>query len=397
MIKKIFLSSGFVLGLLSCSQPPERLLDGKTPNDKDLTPGTSDGTQNSGTVDPIKTPVDDGTTPSTPIPMEEPEPVDPMEEPEPMKDPDPIEITDPGTKGDGDFVIGPYYTDSADVKDRGGAKGTLREFSMKSKDSKIYKGQDEYLKFKGDFTRKGWLYTPAGYKGDKALPFIFVGDGSWGQHQNDLINSLNNLIAAKKIPPMAAVLLSPGVINGKGDGPGSQRSFEYDSVTGVFGDFVETEVLPKLTKDFGVKFVDNPEGRATMGGSSSGAMAFTMAWFKPDRYRRVLTYSGTFVNRIQTTEHAKGAWEYHQKLIPQAEKKPLRVFIHVSDGDNNFKPDVTNNWIEANRNMAKVFKEKGYHYRFQFSEKTGHIDGKVYRQTLPENLIWLWRGYPIPK
>lgn len=305
-------------------------------------------------------------------------------------------VSDPGTQGDGDFTIGPNYSDAADGKEKAGVpKGTLREFSMNSKDSKIFKGQDDFLKFKGDFTRKGWLYTPPGYKNDKELPFMVVGDGSWNQHKVLLINSLNNLIAAKKIPPMAAILISPGVINGKGDGPGSQRSFEYDSVTPAFGDFIETEVIPKVVKQFGVKLTSNPEGRATMGGSSSGAMAFGMAWFKPDKYRRVLTYSGTFVNRIQTEEHPKGAWEYHQKMLPMSEKKPLRIYIHVSENDNNFN-NGDNDWIKANNAMAKVFKEKGYHYRFHYAKNAGHCDGKVYRQTLPENLVWLWRGYPIP-
>lgn len=400
MISKHLISSGILLGLLSCSQPPVKPLELKGSSspakDDDLIKGEPDdvdvGEDNDNDGESNTDTTDTGGKTDTDKPDTDPKDTG-MQDPPIMEMPK-DEVKDPGTEGDGDFTIGPNYADAPETKEKSGVpKGEVKEFTMNSKDSQIYRGQDSYLKEKGDFSRKGWLYIPAGYKGEKELPFMLVGDGSWDQHRDLMSRVLNNLIADKKVPPMAVVFINPGPLGG-GDGPGSQRSFEYDSVNGTFGDWVETEVLPKMTKDFGVKFTSNPEGRGTMGGSSSGAMAFTMAWFKPDKYRRVLTYSGTFVNRIQTAEHPQGAWEYHQKMIPQSDKKPLRVFIHVSDHDNNFGGD--NNWEQANRAMAKAFKDKGYHYRFQFSKDAGHIDGKVYRQTLPENLIWLWRGYPIP-
>jgi enterochelin esterase-like enzyme len=383
-------------------QPPVK--PGTLPtNDKTKTDDLTDGTDQSGKDDEsndgdeVVTPGKDETTdPVTDKDKDkDKEQVPPVVKPDPTpKEP---EIKDPGTMGDGDFTIGASaYSVPDDSKCTAYSDETkLKEFEMFSKDSKIYKGQDEYLKEKGDFSRKGWLYLPKGYSGDKELPFIFVGDGSWSQHKDLMRCVLDNLIRDRKIPPMAAIFMNPGPLGG-GDGPGSQRSFEYDSVTTKFSDWVETEVLPKMTKDFGVKFTTNPEGRATMGGSSSGAMAFTMAWFHPDRYRRVITYSGTYVRRIKTPENPDGAYEYHSKLIPNSDKKPLRVYIEVGENDNNFKPDTFNNWITANQAMAKAFKDKGYHYKFDFAKGAGHIDGKVYKQTLPGVLEWLWRGYPIP-
>src|SRR5205085_4901429 len=114
------------------------------------------------------------------------------------------------------------------------------------------------------------------------------------------------------------------VQHGGGDGPGSERGLEYDTVSDVYTTFIETEILPKMEKDYKVKFTKNPDGRATMGGSSGAAAAFTMAWFHPELYRRVLSYSGTFVNQASPQDAATphGAWDYAADLVPNAARKP---------------------------------------------------------------------------
>lgn len=394
-----------------CAQPVEKPILGSQGDDTD----SNDSTGKKPKPKPI--PVDPD--PLEPIPDEpDPEPkpeIKPISDPVPTPDPKPIpepeptpkpedEVKDPGNEGDGRFILKPVRASSprfdhdpntkasTDPKVK---KGRFEKFTMSSKDSKIFTGFDPYIKVKqeGDFTRDGWVYIPADYQGEE-LPVIFIGDGSWGQHRL-LVPTLDNLIHAKKVPRMAAVFLQPGPLGG-GDGPNSQRSLEYDSVDDRFARFVETEVFPKVEKDFKIKFTKNPEGRATMGGSSSGSMAFTMAWFRPDLFRRVLTYSGTFVNRKPTGEIAKGAWEYHSErnLIGQSVKKPLRITLQVSQKDNNFN-NGDNDWVRANENMYKVLKDKGYHVRFHYAEDVGHINHDVYANTLPENLIWLWAGYPI--
>ncbi|MBC7533480.1 MAG: hypothetical protein H7318_18065 [Oligoflexus sp.] len=390
-LKLTFYSACLAIGLGACAESPAPYPKPKNvssnsnvePTEKHSKPDVSIDGENRAPESMVSTPINSATPVKKPTITQE----------TPKAPASSTVVTDPGSEGDGDFVIGPTYIAAEDTQVKANvAKGLIRPFTMKSVDSKIYRGQDSYLKEKGDFSRLGWLYVPAGYKDGDELPFILVGDGSWNQHKDLLSRTLDNLIAAKKLPAMAAIFIQPGPLGG-GDGPGSQRSFEYDSVNDTFAGWVETEVLPKLTTEFKVKFTSDPEGRAAMGGSSSGAMAFTMAWFRPDLYHRVLTYSGTFVNRIQTTEHPQGAWEYHQSMIGSSPKKPLRIAIHASENDLNFGPD--NNWLLANQNMAKILKEKGYHYRFLYSKNSGHIDGKVYGHTLPENLLWLWRGYPI--
>jgi len=166
------------------------------------------------------------------------------------------------------------------------------------------------------------------------------------------------LIADKKVHVMLAVLVQ----HGGGDGPGSERGLEYDTVSEVYSQFIETEVLPRIEKDYQVKFTTDPEGRATMGGSSGAAAAFTMAWFHPERYHRVLSYSGTFVGQARDAAYPRGAWEYHATLIPNSEKKPIRVWLEVGEFDNGITRDEASagNWLLANQHMAAVLKAKGY-------------------------------------
>ena len=106
--------------------------------------------------------------------------------------------------------------------------------------------------------------------------------------------------------------------NGSGDAQGSERGLEYDTMSGRYAEFVEKEVLPLVEKKCHVKLTADPNGRATMGCSSGGSCAMIMAWYHPDLYHRVLTYSGTFVNQQwpSNPETPHGAWELHEQLFP---------------------------------------------------------------------------------
>ena len=121
------------------------------------------------------------------------------------------------------------------------------------------------------------------------------------------------------------------------DNGGAERSMEYDTVSDKYVQFVEEEVLPRAEKEASVKLSKDPEARMTLGGSSGGAVALTMAWFRPDLYHRVLTYSGTFVNLRSSPEAPLGAYEYIEHLFPDTAKKPLRLWIQVSENDNGAK------------------------------------------------------------
>lgn len=291
-----------------------------------------------------------------------------------------------------EVVIGPEYKDAPELTVKPGVpKGEIHEFTMKSAESRIYKGIAKNQKGKVPYQRKVLVYVPRQYDPKKEAPFILVQDGTW--YRDDLPKALDNLIHEKRVPVMIAIMID----SGGGDAQGSQRGLEYDTVDDVYAKFIEKEVLPRIAKDYDIKFTDDPEGRATMGGSSGAAAAFTMAWFEPDLYRRVLSYSGTFVNQ-QSPENRRtphGAWEYHENLIPKSPRKPIRIWLEVSEHDNGSKLDEASlhNWVMANERMAAALKEKGYSYRYVFAKNAGHTDGKVTRETLPGALEWLWQGY----
>jgi enterochelin esterase-like enzyme len=293
----------------------------------------------------------------------------------------------------GDFTIGPTYTNAPELTVQDGVpRGVVTQFVMNSEDSKVYPGIARRQPGVVPYKRKVWVYVPKQYVAGTASPFIIAQDG--GGYVKTLLPALDTLIHEKRVPVMAAILID----SGGGDAQGSQRGLEYDTVSGVYAGFVETEVLPRVAKEAGVKFTTDPDGRAAMGGSSGGACAFSMAWFRPDLYRRVLTYSGTYVNQQWPVnpKSPHGAWEYHENLIPKSDAKPLRVWLEVSENDNGSKRDEASlhNWVLANERMAAALKAKDYHYRYVFAKGAGHTDGRVTRQTLPEALEWLWQGYP---
>ena len=176
-----------------------------------------------------------------------------------------------------------------------------------------------------------------------------------------------------------------------------------------FARFINDEVLPAVLTNPEIRaaypkvaFTENPWGKATMGCSSGGAAALTMGWFRPDLFRRLITYSGTFVDQqdddaAEEKEYPLGAWEYHSsmKLIEASEKKPLRIFTHVADKDNGAgRPEESyHNWVMANERTAAALKAKGYDYRYVFSRGSRHCDKRVFEHTLADTLVWMWRGY----
>ncbi|RYD34438.1 MAG: esterase family protein [Verrucomicrobiaceae bacterium] len=285
-----------------------------------------------------------------------------------------------------EYEIGPGYPEAPEMNPVSGvARGTLHSFVMHSGDSKIYPG------LTGPYNRQCAVYVPNQYRKGGNAALLVVQDGMG--YVQKVSAALDSLIAAGKVPVTAAVFVN----SGGGDGKGSERGLEYDAVSGRYTDFIETEVLPRAEKEGGVTFTRDPEGRASMGGSSGAACAFTMAWFHPELYRRVLSYSGTYVAQESPENPASphGAWEYHEHFIPRTEKKPIRIWLHVSENDNGSKKDEASyhNWVMANQRMAKALKEKGYEYRYVFSKASGHVDGRVVSNTLPDALVWLWQGY----
>jgi enterochelin esterase-like enzyme len=315
----------------------------------------------------------------------------------------------PGAEGNGNFTIGPDYKIAPDLEDQGNPKGKSFQFTMALADSKIFRGDDSTLDpTKGlRKARNIYVYVPALYKDGTKAPILVIHDGP-GQ-LNLVRNALDNLTISKDPSRKLPAFIAIAVQNGGDDSKGSQRGLEYDTMSDREARFINDEVLPAVLRNPEIKaaypriaFTDNPWGKAVMGGSSGGAAALTMGWFRPDLFRRLITYSGTFVDQQdddapEEAKHPLGAWEYHSSmnLIGNSEKKPLRIFIHVSENDNGAgQPEGTyHNWVMANERTANVLKAKGYDYRFLYALSAGHTDRRVYAQTLADTLVWMWRGY----
>lgn len=241
-------------------------------------------------------------------------------------------------------------------------------------ESKIYSGT----------TRDWWIYVPAQYKPEQPAALMVFQDG------HDYINLkgdwrvpivFDNLIARGEMPPTIAVFINPGHDPSKGapknPWSGSNRSLEYNSLGDRYTRFLLEEVLPEVEKQY--KLTTDPELRA-IGGASSGAIcAFTVAWERPDQFRKVFSTIGSFVNLA--------GGNAYPSLIRKTEKKPIRVFLEDSSGDND---NPFGNWPIANKQMDAALRYMGYDVRFDFVEGYGH-NSKHGGSIFPEAMKWLWR------
>jgi enterochelin esterase family protein len=309
----------------------------------------------------------------------------------------------------GNFVIGPTHPPAPEtVVQEGVPQGAVYEFTMNSTDSRIYPGiarepgtfgtpdpanpakLNVTTSHPAAYTRRVAVYVPRQYVPGTPAPFIVGADGP----DRVLFTVLDNLIAQARVPVMVAISIG----NGSGDAQGSQRGLEYDTMSPRYAEFVETEVLPLVEKQYGVTLTKDPNARATMGNSSGGSAALIMAWYRTDLYRRVLTYSGTYVNQQWpwNPETPGGAWEFHRTLIPNSPAKPIRLWMEVGDKDllnPNVMRDEMHDWVLANERMAKALADKGYQYQYVFAKNALHSDRSVKLQTLPTALEWLWKDY----
>jgi enterochelin esterase-like enzyme len=316
---------------------------------------------------------------------------------------------------DGNFIIGPTHdvppeTSAPFQRNADGIpRGTVIDFTMNSSDSKLYPGIAREggtfgtpdptdpaklvvtTSHPAPYTRRVTVYVPKQYVSGSVAPFIVGADGP----DPLLFSTLDTLIAQHKLPVMIAISIG----NGSGDAQGSERGLEYDTMSGAYAEFVESEVLPLVETQARVKLTKDPDGRATTGGSSGGSCALIMAWYHPELYHRVLAYSGTFVNQQwpYNPQALHGAWEFHEHLIPNSPAKPLRIWMEVGDRDSlnpNVMRDNMHDWVLANERMANALAAKGYHYQFVFARNAGHVDRAVRQQTLGEALQYIWQGYP---
>jgi enterochelin esterase family protein len=233
--------------------------------------------------------------------------------------------------------------------------------------------------------RDYWIYVPKQYDpGKPACVMVFQDGGGYvntntnGQWRVPIV--FDNLIAKKEMPVTIGIFINPGDVPPaeQGQKPRSNRSFEYDSLGDQYARFLLEEILPEAGKKYNL--TKDPEGRAIAGISSGGICAWTVAWERPNDFRKVLSAVGSFTN-------IRGGHNY-QAMIRKTEKKPIRIFLQ--DGANDLD-NLHGNWPLANQEMAAALKFMGYDYKFEFGTE-GH-NAKHGGAILPDSLRWLWRGY----
>jgi enterochelin esterase-like enzyme len=243
--------------------------------------------------------------------------------------------------------------------------------------SKVYPGMESNY----------WIYVPAQYNAQTPAALMVYQDGQ-GHIQREgsshTLTVLDNLIAAKKIPVMIAVLIQPGKTGEK-----AMRSIEYDTVNDTYSRYLRDEILAAVEQQYNIR--KDAYSRGITGSSSGGICAFNAAWFHPEMFSRVLSRVGSFTSIQWHPGEIEGGNVYPFKIRKEA-KHNLRVWLQ--DGAN----DLENNhgsWPLQNLQMANSLKRMGYDYHLSFG--TGTHNGAQFNAHEPEAMMWLWRDYDAAK
>lgn len=235
--------------------------------------------------------------------------------------------------------------------------------------------------------RKYWVYVPAQYVSGKPASVLVFQDGQRAINPKGVLRVpvvLDNLIAKKEIPVTIGIFITPGQ---RGDDyPDSlglnnpdNRAVEYDSLGDTYAKFIVDEMLPEVGKRY--TLTTDPNQRV-IGGASSGAIAaFTVAWERPDAFRKVISLIGSFTN-------IRGGHVYPD-LVRKSPPKPIRVYLQDGLYDNRNPANPERDWYLQNKAMAAALKEKGYDMTYVVGEG-GHSDDHG-GSLLPEILRWIWR------
>lgn len=237
--------------------------------------------------------------------------------------------------------------------------------------------------------RQYWVFVPAQYTPDKPACVLVFQDGARATNPTGVLRVptvMENLIHKKEMPVTIGIFITPGQRGEEypnvGTGNPNNRSVEYDSLGDKYARFIVDEMLPEVGKKYNL--TKDPAGRA-IGGSSSGAIcAFTVAWERPDEFRKVISLIGSFTN-------IRGGHVYPD-LVKKADPKPIRIFLQDGVNDLRNPQNPNRDWHLQNQAMVAALKEKGYDMKHVFGED-GHSDNHG-GAILPDIMRWLWRDYP---
>ncbi len=263
-------------------------------------------------------------------------------------------------------ITGPYLAPPEATRQPGVPQATLDKFVFST--SKIFPNTSRNVN----------IFIPAQYVAGTAVPFMVIQDGDEQlmSFKTDIV--MENLIAQKRLPVMAAVFVH------NPDNFGPERSLEYDCLDADYSNFVTTELLPEVMRRHPeLNLTTDPNGRGALGKSSGGPASFTLGWLHPELFRRILTLNGSFVN---ICKDGPGAGTY-PALVMAADPKPLRVYMFSGSNDNN-------GFAAGNQALADALQAKGYAWRYVYGEGAMHANNYG-ASLMTEALLWTWAGYPL--
>jgi len=267
------------------------------------------------------------------------------------------------------YTLGPDSQRKPDVP-----RGKVTQYTWA--DSKVFPGT----------TRDYWVYVPAQYDAAKpACAMVFQDGGGFVSETGAwrATTGFDNLIAQHAMPVTIGIFIDPGLRPAEGSTQMARfnRSYEYDGLGDRYARFLIDEILPEVARHY--RLSADPNDRALGGSSSGAAAAFTAAWERPDQFRRVLSFIGSYTN-------LRGA-DVYLNLIRKMEPKPLRVFLQDGSADLDI---YSGSWWMANQAMARSLAYAGYDVKFApGTEAHNALHGAA---VLPDALRWLWRDWPKP-
>ncbi|HEX7859284.1 MAG TPA: alpha/beta hydrolase-fold protein [Verrucomicrobiae bacterium] len=267
-------------------------------------------------------------------------------------------------RGADDYVLGPESQ-----RQEGVPEGTITTNIWRSE---IFPGT----------IRDYYVYVPKQYSAEKPACVMVFQDGHAYLNPTGLIRApivFDNLIHKGEIPVTIGIFINPGHRGEelpKDRWRGSNRSFEYDTLSDQYARFLLEEILPEVGKSYNLR--KDAEGRAICGMSSGGICAWTVAWERPSEFSKVVSHIGSFVN-------IRGGHNCEAQ-IRKTERKPIRVFLQDGTGD---LDNQHGNWPLANQEMAAALKFKKYDYQFVMGD--GAHNGKHGGAIFPDTMRWIWR------
>ena len=238
-----------------------------------------------------------------------------------------------------------------------------------------------------------WVYVPAQYDPSQPAAVMVFNDGQAMMAEPGDVqaqNVLDNLIFRREIPVMLGVFINPGR---RPDQPEpnprdwgdrtSNRADEYNPPTDKYARVIVEELMPALTNEYNI--APDPELHGIMGASSGGCAAFAVAWFRPNDFRKVITFVGSFTS-------IRGEYIYPE-LVGESEKKPLRIFMQDGRNDNRRPANPNGDWFYQNVRLMTALTKKGYELNYTWG--IGNHGQKQGGAIFPEMMRWLWRDQPV--